>query len=60
MTTQLIENKYEPREWLKDLIEVIIIAFKRKPKATKYRDHPSVSFTAHTAKRVVRILRRNF
>jgi hypothetical protein len=34
--------------------------FKKKPKATKCRDHRAVSFVAHTAKRVARNLRRKF
>jgi len=37
-----------------------MIDFKKKPKATKCRDHSAVSFIAHTAKRVARIFRRNF
>jgi hypothetical protein len=56
--TQLVDNKYEPQEWPKYLIEIIMTDFKRKPKATKWRDHPAFSFITHRAKRVARILRR--
>jgi hypothetical protein len=56
--TQLVDNKYEPRELPKDLIEIIMTDFKRKPKATKCRNHLAVSFIAHIAKRVARIFRR--
>jgi hypothetical protein len=35
-----------------------MIAFKKKPKATKCSDHRIISFIAHTAKIVARILRR--
>jgi hypothetical protein len=56
---RLVYNKYEPREWPKDLIEVMT-DFKKKPKATQCRDHPAVSFIAHRAKRVARILIRKF
>jgi hypothetical protein len=32
--TQVINNLYETGEWLKDFIEVTMIALKKKPKAT--------------------------
>jgi hypothetical protein len=35
-----------------------MIAFKKKPKATKCSDHRTISIIAHAAKIVARILRR--
>jgi hypothetical protein len=35
-----------------------MIALKKKPKATKFSDHHTISLIAHTAKIVARILRR--
>jgi hypothetical protein len=35
-----------------------MIALKKKPQATKYSDHRTISFIAHTAKIVAKILRR--
>jgi hypothetical protein len=35
-----------------------VIAFKKKPKGTKCNDHCTVVLFAHSAKAVVRILRR--
>jgi len=46
-------------EMPKDFIEVII-DFKKKPKATKCRDHPAINLIVHRAKRVARIHRRKF
>ena len=37
-----------------------MIAPEKKPKATKCSNHCTISFIAHTAKIVVRILRRSF
>jgi len=56
---QLVDNKYKPREWPKDFIEVII-DFMRKPDATKCRNHPAINFISHRAKRVARIHRGKF
>jgi hypothetical protein len=36
---QLFNNIYETGEWPMDLIEVTMIAFQTKPKATKRSDH---------------------
>jgi hypothetical protein len=58
LMTQLINNIYETGEWPKDFIEVTMIGLKKKPEATKYIDHRAVSLITHTAKTVVRILRR--
>jgi len=44
--------KVEPEE------EVIMIALKKKPQATKCSDHRTISLIAHTAKIVAKILRR--
>jgi hypothetical protein len=58
LMTQLINSMYVTGEWPRDLIEVTMIALKKKPKATKCSDHRTISITAHAAKIVVRILRR--
>jgi len=55
MITQLIKNIYETQEWPKDFIEVIMTAFKRKPRATTCSNLRAVT---HRAKRVVRTLRK--
>jgi hypothetical protein len=49
---------YVTGEWPRDLIEVTMIALKKKPKATKCSDHRTISIIAHAAKIVERILRR--
>jgi hypothetical protein len=51
---------YESGEWPKALSEVAVIALKKKPKGTKCSDHRTVLLFAHTAKAVLRILRRKF
>jgi hypothetical protein len=56
--TQLIKNIYETGEWLKDLMEVTMIALKKKPKATKHSDHCTVSLIRHTANIVARTKRK--
>jgi hypothetical protein len=56
--TQLINNIYVTEEWPRDLIEVTMIALKKKPKATKCSDHRTISIITHAAKIVARILRR--
>ena len=56
--TKLINTVYETGEWPKDFMEVIIIALKKKPQATKCNDHRTISLIAHTAKIVTKILRR--
>jgi hypothetical protein len=58
LMTQLIKTIYETGEWPKDFNEVTIIALKKKPKATKFIDHCTISRIAHTGKIVARILRR--
>jgi hypothetical protein len=58
LMTQLINSIYVTGEWPRDFIEVTKIALKKKPKATKCSDHRTISFIAHTTKRVARILRR--
>jgi hypothetical protein len=42
-----------------DFTEVTLIAIEKKPKATKCSNHCTISLIAHTAKIVVRILRRS-
>jgi len=56
--TKLINTIYETGEWPKDFTEVTMIAFKKKPQATKSSDHRTISLIAHTAKIVTNILRR--
>ena len=55
---KLINTIYETGEWPKDFKEVTMIAFKKKPQATKCSNHRTVSLIAHTAKIVAKILRR--
>ena len=54
---KFINTIYETGEWPKDFTEVTMIALKKKPQATKYSDHHTISLIAHTAKIVARILR---
>jgi hypothetical protein len=56
--TKLISTIYETREWPRDFTEVTVIAFKKKPQATKCSDHRTISLIAHTAEIVAKILRR--
>jgi len=56
--TKFINTIYESGEWPKDFAEVTIIALKKTPQATKCSDHCTISFIAHTAKIVTKILRR--
>jgi hypothetical protein len=58
LKTQLINSTYVTGEWPTDFIEVTMIALKKKPKATKFSDHRTISLIAHAAKIVARILRR--
>jgi hypothetical protein len=55
---KLINTIYETGEWPKDFTEATMIALKKKPQATKCSDHRTISLIAHTAKIVVKILRR--
>jgi hypothetical protein len=55
---KLINTIYETGEWLKDFTEFAMIDLKKKPQATKYSDHRTISLIAHTAKIVAKILRR--
>jgi len=56
--TKLINTIYENGEWPKDLTEVSMIALKKKPQATKFSNHRTISLIAHTAKIVAKIPRR--
>jgi hypothetical protein len=56
--TKLINTIYETGELPKDFTEVTVIALKKKPQSTKRSDHRTISLIAHTAKIVVKILRR--
>jgi len=56
--TKLINTTYETGEWPKDFTEVTMIALKKKPQATKFSDHRTISLIAHTAKIVAKLLRR--
>jgi len=55
---KLINTIYETGEWPKDFTEVTMIALKKKPQATKYSDHRTISLIVHTAKIVAKILSR--
>ena len=54
----MINTIYETGEWPKDFTEVIMIALKKKPQATKCSNHRTFSLIAHTAKIVAKILKR--
>jgi hypothetical protein len=43
LITKLINTIYVTGEWPRDFIEVTMIAFKKKPKATKCSDHRTYS-----------------
>jgi hypothetical protein len=58
LMTHLINSMYVTGEWPRDFIEVIRIALKKKPKATKRSNHHTISIIAYTAQIVARILRR--
>jgi hypothetical protein len=57
LITQLINSIFVTGQWPRDFTEVTIIALK-KPKATKYSHHCTISLTAHTAKILARTLGR--
>jgi hypothetical protein len=56
--TKLINTIYETGEWPKDFTEVTTIALKKKPQATKFSDHRTISLIAHMVKIIAKILRR--
>ena len=56
--TKLINTAYETGEWPKDFTDVTVIAFKKKPQATKCSHHRTISLIAHRAKIIAKILRR--
>jgi 3-hydroxyacyl-CoA dehydrogenase len=56
--TKLINTIYETGEWPKDFTEVTMITIKKKPQATKFSDHSTISLIAYTAKTVAKTLRR--
>jgi hypothetical protein len=58
LMTQLSNSIYVTGEWPRDFTEVTMIALTKKPKATKCRDHYTISLITHTAKIVAKILRR--
>jgi hypothetical protein len=58
LMTQLINSIYVTGKWLRDLIEVTMIALKKKSKATKCSDLRTISIIAHAAKIVARMIRR--
>jgi hypothetical protein len=58
LMTQLINSIYVTGEWPRDSTEVIMIALKKKPKATKCSDYCTISIITHAAKIVAKILRR--
>jgi hypothetical protein len=54
--TKLNNTIYGTEERPKDFTEVTMIALKKKPQATKCSDDRTISFIAHTAKIVAKIL----
>jgi hypothetical protein len=56
--TTLINTIYETGEWPKEFTEVTVITLNKTPLATKCSDQRTISIIAHTAKTVVKILRR--
>jgi hypothetical protein len=56
--TKLINTIYETGKWPKDFTEVTMITLKKKPQATKCKDHCTISPITHTAKIVAKILQR--
>jgi len=56
--TKLTNTIYETGKWPKHFSEVTMIALKKKTHATKCSDHRTISLIAHTAKIIVKILRR--
>jgi len=48
--TQLINNIYENGEWPKYLIEFTLSDLMENKKATKFKDHRTISLIAHAAK----------
>jgi hypothetical protein len=56
--SKLVNTIYKTGEWRKDFTEVTMIALKKKPQATKCRNHRTVSLIVHTGNIVAKILRR--
>ena len=56
--TKLSNTTYNTGEWPQDFTEVIMIALKKKTKATKCSDYHTISLIAHTANIIAKILRR--
>ena len=56
--TKLSNTIYNTGEWPQDFTEVIMIALKKKTKATKCSDYGTIRLIAHTAKIIAKILRR--
>ena len=54
---QLINNTYETGKWSKDFTKVTMIALK-KTIAIKCSNHCTISLITHTAKIIVKVLRR--
>jgi len=46
--TKLINTIYETGEWPKDFTEVTMFALKKKPQATKYNDHHTISLITYS------------
>jgi len=54
--TKLMNTIYENGEWPKDVTEDTIFALKEKTQVKKCSDHRTISFIAHTAKIIAKIL----
>jgi hypothetical protein len=50
LMTLLISSVYGTGEWSKDFIDVAVIAFNKKPEASKHCDHLTIRHFARTAK----------
>jgi hypothetical protein len=56
----LVNGNYETGEWPKDFTEVTMITLTKKPQATKFSDHRTISLIAHTAKILGKKFKRKF
>jgi len=56
--TKLFNAIYETGERTKDFTGIRMFALKKKPQATKCRDHRTISLIAHKAKIISKVLRR--
>jgi hypothetical protein len=60
LTTKRINNLYETGEWPKFITEVTMATLKKEPEESKFRNHPTVSLSAHTTETEETILGTRF